>query len=1444
MGRKIESVLRGFTAQKCLTLLKLTTPRITISRNRRSVAVRQMRGEIAQLLKSGQATQIYDTKIETLIREENIVAAYDLLDHFCHSIISQFPVIESQRYCPPDLKEPIATLIYAAPRCVELVELNQVKDMLTTKYGKEFAVAVEEMQTECGVNRQIIEMLSMRPVSEQTKLKKMKEICVQHNIQWRPEWVPGGALVMPPRDFLDASSQARVDNRRAARDEGSIKSRPAEAASYSIKASNLVQDMKAHPLRGSRHGEGSSANMRVSESMNEPYRAASPRFGPKSNPLSREEVTRDSEGVNEPYRPPSPRFFQKGSSLSKEEVTRANTTVSESMCELYKPGFGTKHSSLPKKELPKANIKVSEGIDEPYRPSPGFGTKIPKEEIERANTRVSEDSNEPYKPAYVSKHSSLPKGSIKVSESMDELYKPGFSPKHSSIPREEVPRDKVPRANMRASEGIHEPNKPSAAAFGSSKAAEYKQEVHEDRAEYGTQHHDEISDSGGEVFVSVEEDEVTLSYKDEVPSSVTKNSFEGNHSSNSNLRARSLRASRETSLSREGSSLNASRDDSLNTKDFPYQNSFRANDPIEAHKNKRVEGRSFKVSKGNQSNEPRIVNNVPTIEKIVHKSASSSSDRSEEEDEFASTAKAIAAEAARLAVLDYARRYSRSGSISMDLGDLTEDASESMKEKAVYSKTKVSDYDDDRDRDSIRFKTDSTKEKYNRPSKTAANHDIYYQNHVEYEWDETDKEAEQLSYKASSNADGNPLEFVNQVHISKNEYPSLSVKKEKEELERSTQRRHGEKPQFKNERHHDLVDVNTRFDETSPPTYNLGKPRYDEQGKTTEGPIFDQVTYRQRQFSEESSKPYSAVSTSEKRPIFDEEPDSYFDSPHRNKYSQEMLDKRQQHRSSSKFKEDNTYNEHEPFLDEKAKNPSYPNQMSHDVGRRQIREPHGIHQQGYESEKTIGAKSAVRAADSQDLCGQVQLKKTNADPNASRGRFMSDRTAKSPTQFVHQQQMTQEDSNEDEHYAKDRNWNAAPAHDRENSMRARLQTDTDKRETTRAEGHAMSQRKVRSPVKRNKQKLEVVEQDKVIYESSSSKMIQQHSEKNILDDVLSAKWHGDDVSTVKATQHNKMENIQSSYRGKESTYNTPNKSQEPVTRNKLAEDTYKDKRTPSQLERHEIEPDLASMYTPHGQVDDLVKRVPSNSMSVRQQRRHEDVQVTASGYRPYLQQDNIGRKTTTLQNQEERGSPSKYNVGDQQYRQGKDQREQDLWREREQQQKHKEHQKSTTNMSPNHRHEPPTRKPPPLPQKNASISDRKQDQGQQHSLTQFQKKQEEERAYECNDSAMLDRRSHQPARPTPRANDKERGAKLDKEESRPPTRQTPSPLAKSISDPVISATKPPSSTSASASTKLASSISADPPAPMVPPKLPHVDDIAANLDALRQAKLARLRKPN
>ncbi|XP_002986780.2 IST1 homolog [Selaginella moellendorffii] len=192
---------KGFKSSKCKTLLKLATSRIKLLRNKRDIQVKQMRRDIAQMLGTGQEPSAR-IRVEHVIREQNIMDAYDMVELFAELIVVRLPVIDGQKTCPADLKESIASLIFAAARCADLPELADIKSCFALKYGKEFVAAAAELRPTCGVSRRIIEKMSVRAPSGETKLKVLKEIATEYGVVWDPRDTEA-ELLSQPEDLLD-----------------------------------------------------------------------------------------------------------------------------------------------------------------------------------------------------------------------------------------------------------------------------------------------------------------------------------------------------------------------------------------------------------------------------------------------------------------------------------------------------------------------------------------------------------------------------------------------------------------------------------------------------------------------------------------------------------------------------------------------------------------------------------------------------------------------------------------------------------------------------------------------------------------------------------------------------------------------------------------------------------------------------------------------------------------------------------------------------------------------------------------------------------------------------------------------------------------------------------------------------------------------------------------
>ncbi|KAL6601636.1 hypothetical protein ACP70R_044856 [Stipagrostis hirtigluma subsp. patula] len=212
-GAAVAAVMlrRTFSASKCKTEARMATARMKLLRNRREAQVRQMRRDIAALLRDRQE----DTariRVEHVIREQNIMAANEIIELFCELIVTRLPIIAKQKECPADLKEGICSLLFAAPRCSELPELGRMRDIFEKKYGKDFVSAAVDLRPDAAVNNLLIEKLSVKKPSGQTKLKILKEIAKEHQIDWdtteseQELLKPPEELIQGPSTFVEASN--------------------------------------------------------------------------------------------------------------------------------------------------------------------------------------------------------------------------------------------------------------------------------------------------------------------------------------------------------------------------------------------------------------------------------------------------------------------------------------------------------------------------------------------------------------------------------------------------------------------------------------------------------------------------------------------------------------------------------------------------------------------------------------------------------------------------------------------------------------------------------------------------------------------------------------------------------------------------------------------------------------------------------------------------------------------------------------------------------------------------------------------------------------------------------------------------------------------------------------------------------------------------------------
>ncbi|ERN00988.1 uncharacterized protein LOC18429063 isoform X2 [Amborella trichopoda] len=182
MGRKLNALLgRNFKTSKFKTLLKLTVSRLAFLKNQRNSRCTHSRNDVAELLKLGPLERAL-LRADHVIREQNMMDVFDLIESYCHLLTERVILIENEKSCPDELKEAISSLIFAASRCGELTELNEVRIIFAMRYGKDFVASAVDLRNSCGVNPKMIQKMSTKLSSLEARIKVVQEIALENGL--------------------------------------------------------------------------------------------------------------------------------------------------------------------------------------------------------------------------------------------------------------------------------------------------------------------------------------------------------------------------------------------------------------------------------------------------------------------------------------------------------------------------------------------------------------------------------------------------------------------------------------------------------------------------------------------------------------------------------------------------------------------------------------------------------------------------------------------------------------------------------------------------------------------------------------------------------------------------------------------------------------------------------------------------------------------------------------------------------------------------------------------------------------------------------------------------------------------------------------------------------------------------------------------------------------
>ncbi|GMN38781.1 hypothetical protein TIFTF001_008008 [Ficus carica] len=261
MRNKFGSLLgRSLKTSKFKPLVSLAISRLAVLKNQRQVRFSQARSDVLQLLQLGNHDRAL-LRVEHVIKEQNMLDVYDMIEKYCNLLIERTHLIEHER-------------------CGDFPELHEIRAILTSHFGKEFAARAVELRNNCGVNLTMIQKLSTRQPILENRMTVLKEIAAENSIVLQLEEAaffstqektdvqknqhqpaPKTGLHILPEDLEDGKFSGKykdvADAAQAAFESAAFAAAAARAA---VELSRFGHDSDSQDSPGSRQGKSADRN--------------------------------------------------------------------------------------------------------------------------------------------------------------------------------------------------------------------------------------------------------------------------------------------------------------------------------------------------------------------------------------------------------------------------------------------------------------------------------------------------------------------------------------------------------------------------------------------------------------------------------------------------------------------------------------------------------------------------------------------------------------------------------------------------------------------------------------------------------------------------------------------------------------------------------------------------------------------------------------------------------------------------------------------------------------------------------------------------------------------------------------------------------------------------------------------------------------------------------
>ncbi|KAL4458707.1 hypothetical protein ABPG75_013572 [Micractinium tetrahymenae] len=183
--------LFGFNPTKCKTQCRLGVGRIKLLRNKKQLAMKGLRKEVAELMRQGKQGNAR-IRVEAVMREHRMLQAFEILELYLELLAVRAELLAKTKELPPDMVEAISSLIYAGERVsTDLAEVAAVGKLLVGKYSPVYKEAgfphevVSDLTCrKWQVNDDLVTCLAVTAPDAEEKLMFLEDIAKEFDVEF------------------------------------------------------------------------------------------------------------------------------------------------------------------------------------------------------------------------------------------------------------------------------------------------------------------------------------------------------------------------------------------------------------------------------------------------------------------------------------------------------------------------------------------------------------------------------------------------------------------------------------------------------------------------------------------------------------------------------------------------------------------------------------------------------------------------------------------------------------------------------------------------------------------------------------------------------------------------------------------------------------------------------------------------------------------------------------------------------------------------------------------------------------------------------------------------------------------------------------------------------------------------------------------------------------